>query len=84
MIAIAVVTTDNPEQRDEDYAAAMMAVQNIALAAVELGLGTHLKTGASWAMRRRVPQPAFVTTSESSRSSTSASRPMFLRRSGAN
>ena len=45
MIAIAVVTTDNPEQRDEDYAAAMMAVQNIALAAVELGLGTHLKTG---------------------------------------
>jgi len=45
MIAIAVINTDNPEQRDEDYAAAMMAVQNIALAAVELGLGTHLKTG---------------------------------------
>ena len=45
MIAIAVVVTDNPEQRDEDYAAAMMAVQNIALAAVELGLGTHIKTG---------------------------------------
>ena len=45
MIAIAVVTTDIPEQRDEDYAAAMMAIQNIALAAVELGLGTHIKTG---------------------------------------
>jgi nitroreductase len=45
MIAVAVVDTDNPEQRDEDYAAAMMAVQNIALSAVELGLGTHIKTG---------------------------------------
>ena len=45
MIAIAVVNTDNAEQREEDYAAAMMAVQNIALAAVELGLGTHIKTG---------------------------------------
>jgi len=45
MIAVAVVNNENPELRDEDYAAAMMAVQNIALAAVELGLGTHLKTG---------------------------------------
>jgi len=45
MIAVAVVDNDNPEIRDEDYAAAMMAVQNIALAAVELGLGTHIKTG---------------------------------------
>ena len=45
MIAVAVVDSDNPETREEDYAAAMMAVQNIALGAVELGLGTHLKTG---------------------------------------
>jgi nitroreductase len=45
MIAVAVVNTDNPEQHDEDYAATMMAVQNMALTAVELGLGTHLKTG---------------------------------------
>lgn len=45
MIAIAVVDNENPEIREEDYAAAMMAVQNIALSAVELGLGTHLKTG---------------------------------------
>ena len=45
MIAVAVVDNDNPEIREEDYAAAMMAVQNIMLAAVELGLGTHLKTG---------------------------------------
>jgi nitroreductase len=46
MIAVAVVPTDNPETRDEDYAAAMMAIQNIALTAVASGLGTHLKTGA--------------------------------------
>ena len=45
MIAVAVVTSDEPEAREEDYAAAMMAVQNMALAAVELGLGTHIKTG---------------------------------------
>jgi nitroreductase len=46
MIAIAVVTHDDPEIREEDYAAVMMGVQNLALAAVELGLGTHIKTGA--------------------------------------
>lgn len=45
MIAVAVVNSDDPEVREEDYAAAMMAVQNMALAAVELGLGTHIKTG---------------------------------------
>lgn len=45
MIAVAVVNDDNPEVREEDYAATMMAVQNIALAALELGLGTHIKTG---------------------------------------
>jgi len=46
MIAVAVVTHENPEIREEDYAAVMMAIQNLALAAVELGLGTHIKTGA--------------------------------------
>jgi nitroreductase len=46
MIAVAVVNTENAEQREEDYAAAMMAVQNLALTAVALGLGTHIKTGA--------------------------------------
>ena len=46
MLAIALVEQENPETREEDYAAAMMAVQNIALAAVEMGLGTHIKTGA--------------------------------------
>jgi nitroreductase len=46
MIAVAVCQSDSPEIREEDYAAGMMAVQNISLAAVALGLGTHMKTGA--------------------------------------
>jgi nitroreductase len=45
MIAVAMVESDNAEQREEDYAAVMMGVQNMALAAVAAGLGTHLKTG---------------------------------------
>jgi nitroreductase len=45
MIAVAVVNSDDPEIREEDFAAAMMAVQNMTLVAVELGLGTHIKTG---------------------------------------
>ena len=45
MIAVSVVKNDNSEIAEEDYAAAMMAIQNIALAAVEHGLGTHIKTG---------------------------------------
>jgi nitroreductase len=46
MIAVAVVQQDDPEIRDEDYAAAMMGIENLALTAVELGLATALKTGA--------------------------------------
>lgn len=46
MIAVAISQSENPEIREEDYAAGMMAVQNITLAAVALGLGTHIKTGA--------------------------------------
>jgi nitroreductase len=46
MIAVAVTTHDDPEIREEDYAAVMMGIQNLALTAVELGLGTHIKTGA--------------------------------------
>ena len=46
MIAVAMTVSDNAEIREEDYAAVMMAVQNLALAAVGLGLGTHIKTGA--------------------------------------
>jgi nitroreductase len=46
MIVVAVVDHESPEIREEDYAAVMMGVENLALAAVELGLGTHIKTGA--------------------------------------
>ena len=46
MVVVAMVTSDNPEIREEDYAAVMMAIQNLCLAALELGLGTHVKTGA--------------------------------------
>jgi nitroreductase len=45
MIAVAVVGNENPEMAEEDYAAAMMGIENLALAAVEMGLGTHIKTG---------------------------------------
>jgi nitroreductase len=46
MIAVAVVVHDDPETREEDYAAAMMAIQTVALVAVERGLGTQIRTGA--------------------------------------
>jgi len=45
MIAVAVTTNENPEIREEDYAAAMMAVQTLALVAVSRGLATHIKSG---------------------------------------
>ena len=41
-----MVQDENPEIREEDYAAVFMAIQNLALEALALGLGTHLKTGA--------------------------------------
>ena len=46
MIVVTVLETNNPEVSEEDYAATMMAVQNIALAATAIGLGTHIKSGA--------------------------------------
>ena len=46
MIAVAVAGNDNPEIAEEDYASAMMAIQNLALAATAMGLGTHIKSGA--------------------------------------
>lgn len=46
MLVVAVANNDDAELREEDYAAAMMAIQNLSLVAVELGLGTHIKTGA--------------------------------------
>lgn len=46
MIGVLVALDDSPEIREEDYATAFMAMQNLGLAAVEMGLGTHIKTGA--------------------------------------
>jgi nitroreductase len=46
MIVVATTLSDNPEIREEDYAAVMMAIGSLLLAAVEHGLGTHIKTGA--------------------------------------
>jgi nitroreductase len=46
MLAVAMKDDENPEAREEDYAATMMAIQNLSLAAVDMGLGTHVKTGA--------------------------------------
>jgi nitroreductase len=46
MIAVSTALDEKPEIREEDYAAAMMGVENLLLAALDLGLGTHLKTGA--------------------------------------
>jgi nitroreductase len=45
MIAVAVVEASDAEQKQEDYAATMMAVGNMMLVAVEMGLGTSIKTG---------------------------------------
>src|SRR5215207_700988 len=46
IIAVAVAQAEDAETREEDYAATFMAVQNIALAAHQMGLGAHVKTGA--------------------------------------
>ncbi len=46
MIIVAMIGNENAEIAEEDYAAVMMGVQNLALAAVDLGLGTSIKSGA--------------------------------------
>lgn len=46
MLAIGMTVDGNPEIREEDYAATMMALQNLLLAAEAAGLGTHVKSGA--------------------------------------
>lgn len=46
MLAVAVVLDDNPEIREEDYAATWMGIQNLCLLAQHAGLGSHVKTGA--------------------------------------
>ena len=45
-LVVATVLDANTEIREEDYAATMMAVQNLCLAAHDAGLGTHIKSGA--------------------------------------
>jgi nitroreductase len=46
MLVIAVAEQADAEIREEDYAAVMMGLQNLALVAVDLGLGTAIRTGA--------------------------------------
>ncbi len=46
MIGVVVRQDENPEIREEDHATAFMAIENMCLAAVDMGLGTHIKTGA--------------------------------------
>ncbi len=46
MLAVAITLDENPEIREEDYAAAYMGIQNLSLVAEAMGLGTHIKTGA--------------------------------------
>jgi nitroreductase len=46
MLAVAMVKSADVQQMEEDFGATMMAIQNISLAAVGMGLGTHIKTGA--------------------------------------
>jgi len=44
---VVVMSAINPDEitREEDYAAAMMAIANLMIAAESLGLGTYLRTG---------------------------------------
>ena len=46
MLAVSTTLDENPEIREEDYAATFMAIQNLCLAAHALGFGTHVKSGA--------------------------------------
>ncbi len=46
MLAVSMILDENPEIREEDYAATYMAIQNLCLAACAMGLGTHVKSGA--------------------------------------
>lgn len=46
LIAVAMVMSESPETREEDYAAVMQSVVNMMLVALERGLGTHVRSGA--------------------------------------
>jgi nitroreductase len=45
LIVVMTATSPDDNTREEDYAAAMMAIGNLMIAAEALGLGTYLRTG---------------------------------------
>lgn len=46
LVVVAMIQDENPEIREEDYAAVWMGIENLSLAAEAMGLGTHIKSGA--------------------------------------
>ncbi len=44
-IVVMCAVSDDPVRREEDYAATMMAVENLLIAATAEGLGSYLRTG---------------------------------------
>lgn len=46
MIGVVQRLHENPEIREDDFAAIWMGIENLLLGAVAMGLGTHLRTGA--------------------------------------
>lgn len=46
MLAVSMTLDDDPEIREEDYAATYMAIENLCLAATAMGFGAHVKSGA--------------------------------------
>jgi len=45
LIVVTVHQTGDEERREEDVAATFMAIENLMLAGVELGVGTYMRTG---------------------------------------
>jgi nitroreductase/YHS domain-containing protein len=45
IIAVTVKVADDPEVRDDDFAATFIAIQNMMLTAADLGVGTYMRTG---------------------------------------
>ncbi len=60
-VVVLCAESDDPVRREEDYAAAMMATQNLLIAATAEGLGSYVRTGGIMrdeAVRRLVRAPA--------------------------
>ncbi|GEM_PF-769784 len=45
IIAVTMKVAEDPEVRDDDFAATFIAVQNMMLTAADLGVGTYMRTG---------------------------------------